>query len=54
VNYQKIQLKQKEEKISQVIIGKELSQVFGNHSESITSLVTKLDSQTSSAEVKTL
>jgi len=45
INFEKMQLKQKEEKVSQIIIGKELNQVFLEHSKSI-------DKLTSCPEIK--
>jgi len=35
VNFEKMQLNQKEEKVSQIIIGKELNSVFRDHTKAI-------------------
>ena len=43
INFEKMQLKQKEEKVSQIIIGKELNQVFIEHSQAIDKVVDSKD-----------
>jgi len=39
INIEKMQLKQNDEKVSQVLMGNQLNEVFNQHSNSIASLV---------------
>ena len=54
VNYEKMQLKQKEETVTQIIIGQELGKVFNEQSLAINQLVDKLGQTDHIPEIQTL